>query len=188
MTITNKYLRSLYPYAVNGHRKNCTCFICGIDRQTKFQIDHPYQAQRENTRLQVIEDKRLSNYDEQVHNSKLKMERVLSGNKYYKENDTVSYMTLRESVNYEECSTEVKNYLEQDTINCHACFQRIGSISFGCPSCGSYDYVYGNMLRNPMDRRWTLAKYSKYNKGEKSYAEAELIKRTKKLDDPENLI
>ena len=30
--LTRKKMRAMYPYAVDGHKKNCTCFICGEKR------------------------------------------------------------------------------------------------------------------------------------------------------------
>ena len=214
--ITQKYLRSLYPRIREGHRKNCSCFVCGLDRQSQFEIDHPYEANKEIARLQAIEDKKLANYKEQRHNSELKMTRVLSGNKYYKELDTMSYYDLVEykiidapapcykhpSWSHDSCDCErpmvktkvvaneadVKFLQEKDTLHCSECYQRLGNTAFGCPCCGSYaTYVFGKMLKNPADRRWTLPRYSKDKYG-KSYAESQLINRTKKLDKPDDFI
>ncbi len=211
--ITCKKLRELYPYALEGHRKNCTCFGCGNRRDDLYQKDHPYEAARMIEEAQRKRDEMLATYKAQLHNSEAKMNTVLRGNKSYKERDDMSYYDLVEykmvdkpaycyTHNTSECTQcdrpivktrevanaeEVEQFMEKDTVNCVHCFQRIGSPSFGCPACGSYDYVFGKMLRNPMDRRWTLPRYKKYDENFKAkMAQQKLKERQKSLTNAED--
>ena len=215
--ITHKKLRELYPYALEGHRKNCTCYCCGLKRDDLYQKDHPYEAAR-----MIEEAKRkhaaiIRQHERQVHDSEAKMTKVLRGNKSYKEDDIMSFTALVEYKVVEKpyncirhnkfgdsgitcdckkimhkvrqvANPEVVNiFREQDTVNCGKCFQRIGSPSFGCPVCGGYEYVFGRMLRNPMDIRWTLPRYKKHEENFRAtMAQQKLKERQSKLENPED--
>lgn len=206
-----KELRAMYPYALEGHRKNCSCFCCGLKRDDLFQKDHPYEAQQMIETAKAKQQAILDQHKYQEHKSSVKMETVLTGNKYYKETDSASYREFAEYKMVEkeypclthtkfgndktcDCKTfmqtvreitneaELVDYSTPDTVNCGECFQRMGNTSFGCPVCGSYNYVFGRMLKNPMDRRWLLPKYSglkRYNPNNLSSAERTLGERTK---------
>ena len=220
MKITRKKMRELYPYAVEGHRKNCTCFSCGRKRYDMWKADNPTEAQRQELEAERKWNKKVAQAKEQDHNSKLKMERVLTGNKYYKERDEMSYYDFVEYKIVEEpmpcyshpewshpdgCDCErplhkrkvVSNekdleiYQEKDTVHCSMCYQRLGNACMPCPLCVNSGRVYGTMLKNPMDRRWTLPRYS----GEKdkkenitTHAESGLKSRMKSYDNEEDLI
>ena len=218
--LTRKKMRAMYPYAVDGHKKNCTCFICGEKRYDLWKADNPIEAERQELEAQRKWDEKVAQAKEQDHNSKLKMERVLTGNKYYKERDEMSYYDLVEYKIVEEpmvcyshprwnypdgCDCErpmhkvkaVANkkeleFLEEpDTVHCDACYQRLGNQCMPCPLCVNSGRVYGKMLKNPMDRRWTLPRYS----GEKDKkenittgAELSLKNRMKSYDNEDDLI
>jgi hypothetical protein len=211
--ITHKKLRELYPYALEGHRKNCTCYCCGLKRDDLYQKDHPYEAARMIEEAKRKQAAIIRQHKRQVHDSEAKMTKVLRGNKSYKEDDILSFTALVEykmverplfcyKHNTDKCTQcdrplvkqrEVANpevvnqFQEQDTVNCGKCFQRIGSPSFGCPVCGSYEYVYGRMLRNPMDIRWTLPKYKKYEENRRAtVAQEKLKERQSKIENPED--
>ena len=213
--ITHKKLREMYPYALDGHRKNCSCFCCGMERDKLFEKDHPYEAAEMIRTAEAKRQATIDQHEHQKHKSSIKMEKVLTGNKYYKETDSSSYHKFVEYKIVEkeypclthtrfgndktcDCKTfmqkvrevtnqaELVDYTTPDTVNCGECFQRMGNTSFGCPVCGSYNYVFGRMLKNPMDRRWTLAKYSGlkgYNPNNKTHAEYQLSQRTKTFSD-----
>ena len=211
-----KELRAMYPYALDGHKKNCSCFCCGLKRDDLFQKDHPYEAQQMIETAKAKRQAIIDQHEYQKHKSSVKMEKVLTGNKYYKETDSMSYYEFVEYKIVEkpsrcfvhqtspfqektcDCKTfmqkckEVTNkadlvdYTTPDTVNCGECFQRMGNTAFGCPVCHSYNYVFGRMLKNPMDRRWTLPKYSglkRYNPNHLSSAERTLGERTKTFSD-----
>ncbi len=211
--ITRKKLRELYPYALEGHRKNCTCFCCGVKRDNLYQKDYPYEAARMIEEAKRKRDAVIAQHKSQVHDSETKMTKVLTGNKSYKEDDILSYTDLVEykmvekpaycyKHNTSECTQcdmplvktrEVANpevvdiFREKDTVNCGRCFQRIGSPSFGCPVCHGYEYVYGKMLRNPMDIRWTLPRYKKHEENFRAtIAQEKLKERQSKLESPED--
>ena len=222
MKITRKKMRELYPYAVEGHRKNCTCFSCGRKRYDMWKADNPTEAQRQELEAERKWNKKVAQAKEQDHNSKLKMERVLTGNKYYKEVDEMSYYDFVEYKIVEEpmpcyshpkwshpdgCDCErplhkrkvVSNekdleiYQEKDTVHCSMCYQRLGNACMPCPLCVNSGRVYGKMLKNPMDRRWTLPRYSgeevkQKNVIKKTWAELQLEGRMKSYDNEEDLI
>ena len=46
--------------------------------------------------------------------------------------------------------------LGMDSVFCGDCLTRLSAISLPCPKCKKYTkYVYGKMLENPNDSRWT---------------------------------
>ena len=49
-----------------------------------------------------------------------------------------------------------------DSVFCGDCLTRLSAISLPCPKCKKYTkYVYGKMLNNPSDSRWTQSAFEK---------------------------
>lgn len=216
--LTQKKLREMYPYALDGHRKNCTCFSCGNARYDLLELYEPELSQALYEAREKEWNQKVTMAKEQNHNTELKMTRVLRGNKYYKEIDSTSYHIFAEykivekpmpcyihpSWDYPnrcECKRpmhkvkEISNEKEleflkdKDTVHCSSCFQRLGNAVMPCPLCGSSGRVFGKMLKNPTDRRWTLSRYSgKPDKNTVNIKELELRSRQKEINNKEDLI
>lgn len=174
-----KDLRKLYPYAKEGHKKNCTCFVCGCKRDDLWQKDNPVEAQLiiDDQKAQLKEKIDLGNAiksDPKV--AKANRDYAILGNKYFKD------------------MTE----FGKDTIHCATCLQRIGGISYPCPFGHGYQTIYGKMMNDPSDKRWNDHRYNKskfvteYHDSlghhiERSSAETELEKRKKDFGDLEDM-
>lgn len=53
--------------------------------------------------------------------------------------------------------------LGMDSVFCGDCLTRLSAISLPCPKCEKYTkYVYGKMLDNPLDSRWTQSALDKH--------------------------
>ena len=53
-------------------------------------------------------------------------------------------------------SYKIMTSLGMDSVFCGDCLTRLSAISLPCPKCNKYTkYVYGKMLNNPNDTRWT---------------------------------
>lgn len=50
-----------------------------------------------------------------------------------------------------------------DSVHCGDCLTRLNAISLPCPRCKKYTvHVYGKMLQNPQDERWTPSALEKH--------------------------
>ena len=215
--LTHKKMREMYPYALDGHKKNCTCFSCGNARYDLLELYEPELAQALYDAREKKWDETVAMAKEQNHNTELKMTRVLRGNKSYKELDTSSYYSFVEykivdapvpcythpSWDYPngcDCDRpmhkvkEVSNpkelefLKEKDTVHCSSCFQRLGNACMPCPLCVSSGRVFGKMLKNPTDRRWTLPRYSgKPDKNTVHIRDLELKARQSDMGNKEDL-
>ena len=168
-----KDLREKYPYAKAGHKKNCTCFVCGITRDEMWAKDNPYEAQvfLENKKAEnkkLIELAKAIKSDPKV--AQANRDYAITGNKYYKERGEIGY--------------------PKDSIHCSTCLQRLGGMSYPCPFGHGYDFIYGKMMNDPSDKRWSLPRYNKskfvteYHDSlghhvERSFAEQQLNERMK---------
>ena len=171
-----KELRETYPYATDGHKKKCTCFICGLKRDQLWANDNPYQAEQLKEQLKQKREEELVTAD-RVKSTKASQTTVIMGNKYYKETD---------------------EYGLKDTIHCSTCLQRLGGMSYPCPFGHGYGRIFGRMINNPADERWNLEEYNKSKfqttyqtvlgtVTETSAAENSLKERRDKIDDEESL-
>lgn len=162
-----KDLREKYPYAVAGHKKKCTCFLCGLKRDEMWAKDNPYQAeivaeQQKQKREQIIAIGNAIKSDPKV--AKANQNYAIIGNKYYKE----------------------RTPLGMDSIHCSKCLQRLGGMSYPCPFGHGYDFVYGKMINNPADKRWDEPQFKKKT-SDVSFAEQQLKERMKDGGSVENL-
>ena len=175
-----KDLRKLYPYAQQGHKKNCTCFVCGCKRDDLWQNDNPVEAQliiddQKREYAKKIELGKAIKSDPKV--AKANRDYAILGNKYYKQSTRYG----------------------KDSIHCSECLQRLGGMSYPCPFGHGYNQVYGKMLNDPSDERWNDPLYNKskfltdYRDSmgnhviEKSSAETELEKRKKDFGNTEDM-
>ena len=156
-----KDLREKYPYAVAGHKKKCTCFICGLKRDEMWAKDNPYEAERFVQQKQQEREFKQHLVDSIRDNptvAKANRDYAIEGNKYYK--------------------IQTENGME--TLHCAVCTQRLGGLSFGCPIDRTHKgYVYGLMLNNPQDPRWMEQQYQKTKFNEPDFAQQQLKERMK---------
>lgn len=172
-----KELRAMYPYGVEGHKKNCTCFGCGIARDEKWAKDNPSSARALTEQYIGQIETQQKRIDEARSNpiiAKANRNKALTGNSYYK--------------------------IDGDSIHCADCGQRLGGLSYGCPIDSKHSgYVYGKMLNNPADERWSsptfnkskfLTTYSAFfgTVHEVSSAEDALRSRRSHVERPEDLV
>lgn len=135
----NKELREKYPVAITGHKRNCTCYICGCERLQLWKRDNPELAKlaeeqitkklyQEQTIIDIVKSNPIA--------AKVNRTKAITGNPYYK--------------------------LDHDSIHCAVCGQRLGGLTYRCPIDSKHsDYVYGKMLNNPADPRWNQSPYNK---------------------------
>jgi len=138
-----KDLREKYPEATIGHKKKCTCFICGLKRDEMWAKDNPYEAkivleERNKKRQEIIELGNAIKSDPKI--AKANRDYAIIGNKYYK----------------------TQTEFGKDSIHCAECLQRLGGESFPCPFGHGYSmFVYGKMINNPSDPRWNRPEYNR---------------------------
>ena len=163
-----KDLREKYPYAREGHKKKCTCFLCGVRRDEMWAKDNPYEAeivleQEKRKREEIIAIGNAIKSDPKV--AQANRDYAIMGNKYYKE----------------------RTKFGKDSIHCSTCLQRLGGMSYPCPFGHGYDFIYGMMINNPSDPRWMEPRYQKLKHQETSCAEQQLKERMKDGGNPEEL-
>lgn len=137
-----KDLREKYPYATAGHKKKCTCFVCGLKRDEMWAKDNPYEAEAFLQQKKVEQEELISLANAIKSNPKVahvNRDYAIIGNKYYKE----------------------RTEFGKDSIHCSTCLQRLGGMSYPCPFGHGYDFIYGMMINNPADPRWNKLPYNK---------------------------
>lgn len=171
----SKELQERYPYALPGHKKKCTCFGCGLERDKLWEKDNPYAAaQAKEQFLQKLKSQQdvVKACESDPLVAKANRNKAITGNPYYK--------------------------IDGDSIHCGDCGQRLGGLVYHCPFGHQSRYVYGKMLNNPADPRWNAPLYnkSKFNTHyvtsvgifhEESLAEHELKKRISDAGDVKDL-